>query len=252
MGYFPFFMDIKGKKCLIAGGGKIALHKLKKLVPYEPSVKIVASEISAEFERFISEKDVSGYDICVRNRAFASSDITGMDFVIAACDDRNVNAAIGRLCREAGIPVNVVDSREESSFIFPALVKSGKLDIGISTEGASPEVAAAVRSQIASLIPANMEEILVYLNSLRPLAKEAIADDSRRAAFLKDMARTCMDQNAVFDEQETRRRLEAYSSNELDTGKDNGRVVLVGAGCGSHDLITIKGLRAIRCANIHI
>ncbi len=250
MGYFPFFMDIKGKKCLIAGGGKIALHKLKKLVPYEPSVKIVASEISAEFERFISEKDVSGYDICVRNRAFASSDITGMDFVIAACDDRNVNAAIGRLCREAGIPVNVVDSREESSFIFPALVKSGKLDIGISTEGASPEVAAAVRSQIASLIPANMEEILVYLNSLRPLAKEAIADDSRRAAFLKDMARTCMDQNAVFDEQETRRRLEAYSSNELDTGKDNGRVVLVGAGCGSHDLITIKGLRAIRCANV--
>lgn len=135
MGYFPFFMDIKGKKCLIAGGGKIALHKLKKLVPYEPSVKIVASEISAEFERFISEKDVSGSDICVRNRAFVSSDITGMDFVIAACDDRNVNAAIGRLCKEAGIPVNVVDSREESSFIFPALVKAGKLDIGISTEG---------------------------------------------------------------------------------------------------------------------
>ena len=250
MGYFPFFMDIKGKKCLIAGGGKIAFHKLKKLLPYEPAVRIVAMEFSAELARFVSESGGLNNDICVIKRAFAPSDIAGMDFVIAACDDRKVNAEIGRLCRKAGIPVNVVDNREESSFLFPALVKAGKLDIGISTEGASPEVAASVRSQIASLIPANMEEILSYLNSLRPLAKEYIPDDDRRAAFLKDMARACMDRDAVFDEQETRKRLQAYGSDELDTGTDSGRVVLVGAGCGAYDLVTGKGLRAIRCANV--
>lgn len=250
MGYFPFFMDIKGKKCLIAGGGKIALHKLKKLLPYEPAVKIVAEELSAAFAQFILENDRTKSDICVINRTFAPSDIADVDFVIAACDDRNVNAEIGRLCREAGIPVNVVDSREESSFLFPALVKAGKLDIGISTEGASPEVAASVRSQIASLVPANMEEILLYLNSLRPLAKEYIPDDDRRAAFLKDTARACMDRDAIFDEQETLKRLRAYNSKELDTGTYNGRVVLVGAGCGAYDWITVKGLRAIRCANV--
>ncbi len=250
MGYFPFFMDIKGKKCLIAGGGKIALHKLKKLLPYEPAVIIVAAEISAEFNHFILENAGLDYDICVVKKAFEPSDIIGMHFVIAACDNRNVNAEISRLCREADIPVNVVDSREESSFIFPALVKSGKLCIGISTEGASPEVAAAVRSQTAALIPANIEEILDYLSSLRPLAKDTILDDSRRAAFLKDMARVCMDRNVVFDEQETLKRLEAYSGNHLNTEGDNSGVLLVGAGCGAYDWITVKGLRAIRCARV--
>lgn len=246
MGYFPFFVDIAGRNGLIVGGGRVALHKLEKLLPYGARLTVVAPEITESMAQCAQEND-----ICVIKRAFAPEDLTGMCFVIAASDDRGVNAEVGELCGEKGILVNVVDDKEACSFLFPSLVKAGKLGIGISTEGASPEIAASVRSQIACMIPAGMEEILDYLNTLRPLAKEYIKDNTRRAAFLKDMARTCMDGNMVFDEQETMRRLEKYRQDgEQCAAKAAGRVLLVGAGCGSYDLITLRGMRAIRRARV--
>ncbi len=242
MAYFPFFIDIGGKNGLIAGGGRIALHKLQKLLPYGAALSVVAPEVSELLEQTALKNDIR-----VIRRKFEPSDLTGMCFVIAASDDAGVNAEIARLCKERGILVNVVDDKNACSFLFPALVKEGSLSIGISTEGTSPEAAAALRSRIASMIPADMDAILAYLGSLRPLAKKYIRDDSRRAAFLKDMAGICMDRDAVFDEEETMRRLEAYgTSKEIKTAG----VLLVGAGCGSSDLITVRGQRAIRQARV--
>ena len=243
MAYFPFFVDIGGKNGLIAGGGRVALHKLQKLLPYGAKLQIVAPEVSEAMEQTALEND-----ICVIKRAFEPSDLNEMFFVIAASDDAKVNAEIGRLCRERGILVNVVDDKEACSFLFPSLVKEGNLSIGISTEGTSPEVAAELRSRVVSMIPADMDAILAYLGSLRPLAKAHVKDTGRRAAFLKDTARVCMDTNAVFDEWETMRRLEAYAHGE-EAGHIEG-VLLVGAGCGSFDLITVRGLRAIRQARV--
>jgi uroporphyrin-III C-methyltransferase/precorrin-2 dehydrogenase/sirohydrochlorin ferrochelatase len=242
MAYFPFFVDIGGQKGLIVGGGKIALHKIQKLLPYGPILTVVAPEISVAMEQITLEND-----ICVIKRSFEKSDLTGIYFVIAASDQANVNAEIGRLCKERGIFVNVVDNKKECSFLFPSLVKAGNLSIGISTEGTSPDVAAELRSRIASMIPADIDAILTYLGNLRPLAKTYIKDDSKRAFFLKDMAKVCMDSNAVFNEQETMHRLESYIDCE-EIGA--ARVLLVGAGCGSSDLITVRGLRAIRQAQV--
>lgn len=243
MGYFPFFMELEGEKGLVAGGGKIALHKVRKLLPYGARLVVVAPEVSAELEQLALEND-----ICVIKRKFEPSDLADTGFVIAASDNTAVNAEISRLCREKRIPVNAADCLEECSFLFPALVKEGKLSVGISTEGASPGAAAAVRSRLASLIPANMDEILDYLSGLRPLAKEYIKDDKKRAAFLKDMADICMDRNAVMSEQETRIKLKEYIKE--DAQKVLEGVLLVGAGCGSYDLITLKGLRAVRQAKV--
>lgn len=246
MGYFPFFVDIGGKNGLVVGGGRVALHKLEKLLPYGARLTVVASGISQSLAEYAQKND-----ICVINRAFEPGDLDGMVFVIAASDDREVNAEIGRLCREKGILANVVDDREACGFLFPSLVKAGRLSIGISTGGASPEAAASLRSQIASMIPADMEEILDYLNGLRPLAKEYIRDGAKRAAFLKDMAGTCMDRNVVFDEQETMRRLAGYMEDGRNAcGRSLQGVLLVGAGCGCHDLITVRGLRAVRRAKV--
>lgn len=249
MGYFPFFVDIAGRNGLIVGGGRVALHKLEKLLPYGARLTVVAPALTENLAAYAKE-----HVICVRNRAFEPADLDHMDFVIAASDDREVNAETGRRCKEKGILVNVVDDKEAGSFIFPSLVKAGKLNIGISTEGASPEIAASVRSQIACMIPADMEEILDYLDRLRPLAKEYIKDNTRRAAFLKDMARTCMDGSVVFDKQETMRRLAEYTGYTKDgqqaCEETVGKVLLVGAGCGCYDLITVRGLRAIRRARV--
>lgn len=94
-GIFSFFVDIDGRNGLIVGGGKIALHKLQKLLPYEPVLKIVAPEISVDMKQTALENN-----ICVIERLFERSDLTQMYFVIAASDNADVNAEIGKLCRE--------------------------------------------------------------------------------------------------------------------------------------------------------
>ena len=133
MAYFPFFIDIGGKNGLIAGGGRIALHKLQKLLPYGAALTVVAPEVSELLEQTALKNDIR-----VIRRKFEPSDLTGMCFVIATSDDAGVNAEIARLCKERGILVNVVDDKNACSFLFPALVKEGSLSIGISTEGTSP------------------------------------------------------------------------------------------------------------------
>lgn len=178
MAYFPFFVDIGGQKGLIVGGGKIALHKIQKLLPYGPILTVVAPEISVAMEQITLEND-----ICVIKRSFEKSDLTGIYFVIAASDQANVNAEIGRLCKERGIFVNVVDNKKECSFLFPSLVKAGNLSIGISTEGTSPDVAAELRSRIASMIPADIDAILTYLGNLRPLQRRILRTIARGHSF---------------------------------------------------------------------
>ena len=246
MSFFPFFVDLEGQVGLIVGGGKIALHKVKKLLPYGPKLTVVAPRLLPELEEFALKNDKAVINLV--KRGFEDRDIAGMKFVIAASDDSALNDTVSQLCREQNILVNVVDRKEACSFIFPSLVKAGKLSAGISTEGASPEVAASLRGQLASDIPANMDEILAYLSSLRPLAKKYISDDAKRSAFLKDMARSCMDRNAIFDEAETTKRLKEYA--DMKRTKTPGTVLLVGAGCGAYDLITLKGLRAVRRAQV--
>ncbi|NBJ91751.1 precorrin-2 dehydrogenase/sirohydrochlorin ferrochelatase family protein [Parablautia muri] len=185
MGYFPFFMDIKGKKGLIVGGGEIAAHKVEKLLPFEASLTVIAPTILRE----LVENPVLS---CIE-RAFQDEDVEGKMFVIAATDDQCLNAHVAELCRAKNIFINVVDDKKECDFLFPAMVKKGKLTVGVSTEGASPQAAAMLRRQIEQEMPDKIEEILEYLSQLREIARNEIPDAGERARFLKKAAVECME-----------------------------------------------------------
>ncbi len=204
MGYFPFFVDIEGKNGLIVGGGAVAVHKIRKLLPFSPKLKVVSPALLPELIEIAQTSE-----ILLIQREFQEEDLQDVSFVIASSENRNVNAQISCLCHKEGILVNVVDNKEECSFLFPALVHQGDLTIGVTTAGASPEVAAAIKNEVAAMMPANIEEILDYLAALRPLVKETIHDSKIRAQFLKEMANCCMESGGVFSEKETKRRLDA-------------------------------------------
>lgn len=192
MGYFPFFIEIKGKKGLIVGGGKIAAHKVNKLLPFEPSLTVVAPAILKE----LAENPA----LLCETRAFKDRDVEGKLFVIAATNDRRLNAHVAEICRAENILVNAVDDKEQCEFLFPALVKKGKLTVGITTEGASPQVAAMLRGQIERGLPDEIEGILEYLSQLRERARREIPDAEERAQFLKEAALLCMENMCpVFD-----------------------------------------------------
>lgn len=236
MGYFPFFIDIEAQPGLIVGGGRIAAHKIEKLLPFMPKLTVVAPWIAPRLKE-------NAMLVC-RERSFCDSDVEGMRFVIAATDEEELNAHISSLCKERGILVNVVDDKEKCGFLFPSLVKEGLLSVGISTGGASPQTASWLRSEIAAAVPANTEEILDFLMELRVLAKEGIADEHQRAAFLKEAASLCIEQGRVLSKEEVQERMTSFSK--------KGSVTLVGAGCGAYDLITVKGLNAVRSAQVLI
>lgn len=241
MGYFPFFVDIKGKKGLVVGGGEIAAHKVEKLLPFNPALTVVAPRLDAVLK--------ANPQLDCEERDFADSDVDGQSFVVAATDDEGLNEHISSLCRERGILVNVVDDREKCSFLFPALIKEGKLSAGILTEGASPHFAAMLRGQLASELPNRTEEIMDYLAEQRIAAKERIPDQSRRAAFLKEIARLCMEYGRPLTQEETETWLASYEDRKAER---RGRAAIVGAGCGAYDLITVRGLNAVKKAQVLI
>ena len=183
MAYFPFFADIEDRSVLIVGGGTVALRKAEKLLPYGPRISVLSPEHLPELEALPVEL-IKG--------TFQESVLEGCDFVISATDDGEINSLVSKLCREKHIPVNVVDDIEQCSFIFPSLIKKGKLSIGISTQGASPSTAVWLKEKINSLLPEALPEILDFLDESRPLVKESFVNGHERAEVFKSLFELCM------------------------------------------------------------
>ena len=222
MPWFPMFVQLKGAEALIVGGGTVALRKAEKLLPYGPHIKVVAPDIIPELAA------LPGLTLC--RRPFAESDLQGTPaLVIAATDEPALNRNIAALCREKRIPVNVVDDPEACGFLFPALVRRGRLSVGISTGGASPTAAVWLKERIESILPPHFGTALDRLETLRPALKAKIPEERDRAARFR----------AAFE-----RELAVPAGPAAESPA--GHVALVGAGCGSADLITVRGLRLLR------
>lgn len=250
MSYFPFFVDLSDKEGLIVGGGAVALRKIEKLLPYGPKLTVAALEFAEEIE------EMEG--IRVLRRAFSPDMLEGKYFVIAAADDRELNRRISRLCGERGILVNVVDDRDECGFIFPSLVKRGRLSVGISTEGASPSGAVWVRKRLEKEIPENFDRILEFLDGKRAAVKSEIQEEKRRSRFFAELFDKCVKMGRGLTDEEFwgLLREEAGGKNGPEIGtepgiaEDQGTVYLVGAGCGEADLITVRGLELLRTCQV--
>ena len=188
MAYFPFFMDIEGKNCLIVGGGKVALRKAEKLLPYGPVIHLVSPVFAEEFYAMPALRLNVG--------EFQPDMLENMSFVIAATGNSSLNHKISALCRARNIPVNVVDDKDACSFIFPALVKRGALSVGISTGGASPSAAIYLKERINALLPDRLDEILSFLDAARLPIKAAFPLEEDRSAAFKELFLLCMEQNA--------------------------------------------------------
>lgn len=199
MGYFPFFIDLADKRGLVVGGGTVALRKVEKLLQYGPNLTVAAQTVLPEME--------DKTEITVLHEPFSPWMLDGMYFVIAATDDAAVNQEIARLCRERDVLVNVVDTPDACTFLFPALVKEGDLSIGISTGGTSPSASVWLKEQIGGILPENMEEILNYLGFVRVRLKELVSEDKRSKLFA-DLFEACLNHGRALTEEELNKILE--------------------------------------------
>lgn len=183
MTYFPMFVSIEGKPCLIVGGGAVAARKCRGLLAFGANVTMIAERflydnslhhteadrelMDASLHNICSTSDTPSGECCRSRclrkieRRFQDGDLAAADWtlVVAATDDRTVNGRIAALCRERQIPVNVADCKEECTFFFPAYCREGEVAVGVTTSGTAPGLASALRARIEAALPDWLLEI---------------------------------------------------------------------------------------------
>ena len=132
MAYFPMFVQLKNKKCLVIGGGRIALRKIEVLKDFEADVTVIAPEMIPQIRQIDKIRRIF--------RTFMEEDFKEAELVVAATNDPKVNSEISKICMQKKIPVNAVDQKEDCSFIFPSYVKEGEVVAAFSSGGQSPMI----------------------------------------------------------------------------------------------------------------
>ena len=132
MAYFPMFVQLKNKKCLVIGGGRIALRKIEVLKDFEADVTVIAPEMIPQIRQIDKIRRIF--------RTFMEEDFKEAELVVAATNDPKVNSEISKICMQRKIPVNAVDQKEDCSFIFPSYVKEGEVVAAFSSGGQSPMI----------------------------------------------------------------------------------------------------------------
>ena len=144
--YFPMFIDLTDRKIFVAGGGRIARRRIEALVKFGADIHVAAPRVCPEIALLAEEGKIK-----ILLREYRPSDLDGMEFAVAATDDREVNRAVYAECRKRGIPVNVADDKTLCDFYFPALVLTDDVVIGIGSGGESPGRVKEVRQRIEKL-----------------------------------------------------------------------------------------------------
>lgn len=184
----PVFMKMDGRRCLVVGGGMVALAKIQGLLECGASVKVVSPAVIKDVEQLANERK-----ICMIYREYASSDLDGMSIIIAATDQPAVNHRVYEEGGARGLFVNVVDDPEYCDFYFGSIVRRGPLQVAISTRGESPAFAQQLKQEIDEALPGDTSDWLERLGELRRHVNRVVEPGPDRISLLRELARreTC-------------------------------------------------------------
>jgi len=180
---YPLFLKLEGAPTLVVGAGAIAKHKAEALLSSGASVTMVALQASAD----VLDMAASGR-VQLELRPFAPEDVDGKRLVIAATSDAAVNEAVMRRCRAAGVLVNVVDDPDRCDFYTPSLVQRGRVQVAISTGGASPAFARKLKNEIAAVLEPTLGRYAELVAEARDRIKSILVDESYDARRLANEA----------------------------------------------------------------
>ncbi len=246
MRYFPVFFDLRGQSVLVVGGGEVALRKVSLLERTGAAITVVSPEAVPE----LVERSGAGA-LRLLAREFEPADLDGARLVIAATGRRSVNRWIANLSEARGVPVNAVDDLEASRFIVPAIVDRDPVLVAVTSGGTSPVLARRLRERLEALVPKRMGEFAGWLRELRKSSMERLRGTRERRRFFETLvdgpaARRFMDGDRRGAERIARQLISQTST----APRAAGEVVLVGAGPGDPELLTIKALRALQDADV--
>jgi len=166
MRYYPIFVNLEKKNCLVVGAGEVGKRKIQSLIDSGAGyVTIIDTRpVDAEMNSMVSNANAT-----FECREFKDDDLDGKFLVIACTSSEEVNWHISNLCSERGILCNIVDQPEKCSFIVPATIKRGDLTVAISTAGQSPAMAKRIRRELQENFGDEYAHLLTLMGRIRPL-----------------------------------------------------------------------------------
>lgn len=165
--YYPILLNIQGRKCLVVGGGPVALRKVKALLEHGANVEIVSPTFCPKLNQLATDGAIRAIQ-----RDYKSEDLQHTFIAIAATDDAKTNERVAAEARRRGVLVNVVDDPKNSDFIVPSYLKRGDVIIAVSTSGRSPALARKIRSELENDFKAEYEQLAVVADEVRSELKQ--------------------------------------------------------------------------------
>lgn len=245
MDFFPIFLNIRNKRCLVVGGGSVAERKTASLLKSGADVVLVSPELSLNLTTWRDMGQLSH-----QARAFQDEDLNGAHLIIAATSNPAINRHISDLAGIQRIPVNVVDQPELCSFILPSVIDRSPVVAAISTGGASPVLARLIRSRLESLIPAGYGRLADLCSRFRQRVKETFADPADRRLFWERTLEGGVAERVFSGHDAEADQLMEKALANTRLSEDIGEVYLVGAGPGDPDLLTFRALRLMQQADV--
>ncbi|MCU7852534.1 MAG: siroheme synthase CysG [Candidatus Thiodiazotropha sp. (ex Monitilora ramsayi)] len=245
MDFFPIFLDVKNKPCLVVGGGSVAERKTASLLKSGADVTLVAPELTHNLTTW---RDMG--QLTHQAREFSAQDLDGCHLVIAATDQPAINRLISELANQQRTPVNVVDQQELCSFILPSVIDRSPVVAAISTGGASPVLARLIRARLESMIPAGYGRLAELCNRFRQRVKETFAKPADRRLFWERTLESGVAERIFSGHDAEANELMEKALTNTRLSQDIGEVYLVGAGPGDPDLLTFRALRLMQQADV--
>jgi uroporphyrin-III C-methyltransferase/precorrin-2 dehydrogenase/sirohydrochlorin ferrochelatase len=243
----PVFLALEGKRCVLAGGSHAAAWKAELLSAAGARVEVFADEVSDEMRDVAA--DAPRGEIVIIERAWTPDDISGAAVAIGAFDDVVGAAAFAAAARAAGVPVNVIDKPGFCDFSFGAIVNRSPLVIGISTDGAAPVFAQAIRAKLEALLPNGFAQWAAAAARWRSNVKESgLSFVARRKFWQVFTAHAVANPESAPTDNDFARFVAEVKG--LGAAVENGSVTLVGAGPGDPELLTLRAVRALQSADV--
>jgi uroporphyrin-III C-methyltransferase / precorrin-2 dehydrogenase / sirohydrochlorin ferrochelatase len=245
MDYFPVFFNLKGKDCLVVGGGDIAARKIGLLARAGAKITVIAKAVNEE----VAAMETSS-GLTIRQIPFEAENVTQYTLIVSATDDIETNTLVAKTAQEQGVPVNVVDNPGLSSFIFPAIVDRSPVIIAVSSGGAAPVLARLLRAKLETVIPPAYGQLARLAEKFRDKVKQQINIPPQRRVFWEKVFQgTVAEQVFSGNESDAEKHLDQLLS-KYDGTVNKGEVYLIGAGPGAADLLTFRALRLLQQADV--
>ena len=246
MASFPIFVDVGARPPLVIGGGDLALAKVRVLLLRAPIVDVFAhGPLARGFTQLVAEGRVVLWRCDV-----SDEDLRGRPLVISAAANDTIDRGVSVRARSIGVPINVPDRPNLSTFSLAAIVDRGTVTVAIGTEGAAPVLATHLRAELEQHLHPRLGRLADIAREYRDDVAARVPGGAPRRAFWESLFAGSAGAAILAGDEATGRafveKLIAQSGDE----RPQGRVILVGAGPGDPELMTLKAVRALKSADV--